>query len=352
MNDTEAAVESGPQGFLVKVQGSDAIYLQEGDELYHLEKPEVAGVNGYDLGMVVTLSPGSIEVSRAKPLSNLTPSRFSEKRDAIRQSALNPLLKPGMVGAEIGAGAFPHPLPDGVDCVYFDKRTVEELQRYFPGRAIDIGPKLRPIETLGTHEAVFDFLIAHHCLEHTTNPVGVLMEWARTVKPGGLLCISVPDAEMTHDRGRMKPDLEHLILDHVLRRDGSDFGSREHIYSFILGWRNDAFFGPHDKNGLAELARVSVESEENDLHWHAYDLGILECVMQLAGAFGGFQPEVLARSCPRDYPHFDMLNDALMVFRKGPALEGQAHVRTDIRMALADMRERLLAAVELIPRDM
>lgn len=350
-----AANGSGEQqapGFLIRAEASGAIYLVEGEDLYHLLSLEAAEANGYRLEDAVTLSDGEIDHARAKPIHSLTPPRFFSMRESIRESVLNPLLAPGMSGAEIGAGPYPHRLPPGVECVYFDKRNPEELKQYFSSSRIDIAPKLRPIEALRDCRGTFDFLIAHHCLEHTPDPVGAMVEWLRTVKEGGLVCISVPDADLTHDRGRLKPSLEHLILDHVLERDGKDFESREHIYSFILAWRNDGFFGPQDKNGLAELARHSVESPENDLHWHAFDVGILEWVVELAGVFGGFQPEILSRTSPRDYKHFNLLNDALLVFRKGRARGGGAHVRSETRAALSSMRTRLHAAMEAIDPDL
>lgn len=46
---------------------------------------------------------------------------FAE-RDAARLEASRPFLPPGSRGIEIGAGAYPSILPDGVEALHFDKR--------------------------------------------------------------------------------------------------------------------------------------------------------------------------------------------------------------------------------------
>ncbi|MCP6623602.1 class I SAM-dependent methyltransferase, partial [Klebsiella pneumoniae] len=37
-----------------------------------------------------------------------------------------------------------------------------------------------------------DFVIANHVLEHASNPLQVLSNWARVLRPGGTLFITVP----------------------------------------------------------------------------------------------------------------------------------------------------------------
>jgi ubiquinone/menaquinone biosynthesis C-methylase UbiE len=53
-------------------------------------------------------------------------------------------------------------------------------------------------------DASFDRLIASHVLEHLPNPVAVLTEWNRVVKPGGIMSILLPcDPGLFWRTGRM-----------------------------------------------------------------------------------------------------------------------------------------------------
>lgn len=56
-------------------------------------------------------------------------------------------------------------------------------------------------------ESVYDTLIARHVLEHIQDPVEVLKEWVRVVKPGGRLIIVVPNQD---DGSTIPMNPEHL----------------------------------------------------------------------------------------------------------------------------------------------
>lgn len=197
-------------------------------------------------------------------------------------------------GLEIGAGASPQKLPPGSEALYFDKRTRAELSEYF-GASVgaSIRCEVRPVDDI---PLIFpdgaDFLIAHHVLEHTPDPIGTLREWHRFVRSGGTLAVSVPYYALCPDRDRLRPDFEHLLLDHFLNRGGDSFESREHVLSFLCSWVDDS-------PGLANLnkseccRRIVSETKRggHDFHWHAFDHELFRDIVFAAALLDDWAPD-------------------------------------------------------------
>jgi SAM-dependent methyltransferase len=77
----------------------------------------------------------------------------------------------------------------------------------------------------------FSFLVSEHALEHVPNPIKMLNEWKRVLKPDGALILFMPHKERTFDKLRPRTKLEHLINDFkVDRKLGED---DEHIKEWI-----------------------------------------------------------------------------------------------------------------------
>jgi SAM-dependent methyltransferase len=153
-------------------------------------------------------------------------------RDALRADFANAYLK-GQ-GVEIGAGDVPHRLPAGVEVAYYDKRSEAELAKVFGNGQ---RPAPRPVASLhADFPGSCDFLIAHHVLEHCADPIGELISWHKATRDGGVVVLSLPDSNFCPDRGRRVATIDHLLLDHGLGRKETAFESKEHIYSFLLGW--------------------------------------------------------------------------------------------------------------------
>jgi len=92
--------------------------------------------------------------------------------------------------------------------------------RYFSGHGIDIGGRPDPFsQYIGVfplvksvkvwdledgdaqymqscEDAVYDFVVSSHCLEHMHNVTEAFSSWIRIVKPGGYLIITVPDEDL------------------------------------------------------------------------------------------------------------------------------------------------------------
>jgi SAM-dependent methyltransferase len=141
-------------------------------------------------------------------------------------------------GVELGPGHNPYPLPlSGVAVSYVDRWVPEENQALFPELGSDAHfPKpdicanfdadgLAPIA-----DGSQDFVIASHVLEHLANPLAMLGEVHRVLRPGGVLLLLLPDMRRTFDAPRAVTPLDHLI-DEFDR--GVDTVSDEHIVEFI-----------------------------------------------------------------------------------------------------------------------
>lgn len=105
--------------------------------------------------------------------------------------------------------------------------------RYFVGNGIDIGGKPDPLgqysgvfRSMGSvrtwdledgdaqmmasvADNTFDFVHSSHCLEHMVDVQVALKNWARILKPGGFLIVTVPDEDL-YEQGawpsRFNPD--------------------------------------------------------------------------------------------------------------------------------------------------
>lgn len=100
---------------------------------------------------------------------------------------------------------------------------------------------------LSYSDSSFDRLIATHVLEHLINPVSVLREWNRVVKPGGLISIVLPcDPGMLWRMGR------HLGPRRNARKLGLEYDylqAAEHVNSIF----NLVVFIRHHFESLSEL---------------------------------------------------------------------------------------------------
>ncbi len=123
------------------------------------------------------------------------------------------LRVPGMAllsghGLEIGALHERAALPVGCTVEYVDAITREEAAALFP--EIDPAALVDPdhirdldVEGLsGFSDARYDFVVLSHVIEHVADPLALIAEVFRVLKPGGTAVIAAPDKRYTFDRGR------------------------------------------------------------------------------------------------------------------------------------------------------
>lgn len=206
-----------------------------------------------------------------------------------RYEITKPYLKG--VGLEIGPGIFPQEVPNAAQTLCFDVRSRPELSTLF-NVPLEQTPEVYPLDTIATQfPEGADFLIAHHVIEHCSNPIAVLIEWVNYLKPGGVLVVSAPYHSATHDKGRTVPSLDHILMDYLFDRGDTSFESLEHIFSFTHAWRDAGHAKTLDKHGVANWAFSAAQSKKNDLHWHAFNYFLLEQIIWVAS--------LLSRRCVR-----------------------------------------------------
>ncbi len=133
-------------------------------------------------------------------------------------------------GLEIGALNAPFPFQPGVEVLYSDLLTREQVAEMYPGsRLPDIQSDSESFPTI--EDGAFDFIVANHVLEHVTSPIDALREWQRILRDDGLLMLALPDKRFTFDAPRRRTTLAHLIADANSKSD-----PRERNYAHLLEW--------------------------------------------------------------------------------------------------------------------
>lgn len=167
-------------------------------------------------------------------------------------------------GLEIGALHMPLKLPAGASASYVDRFELAELRAHYP--ELDDYELVRPDiiddgETLSTvADDSVDFVVANHMLEHCEDPIRTLSNLLRTLRPGGVLFMAVPDKRFTFDRERDTTTLSHLVRDHD---EGPEQSRSRHYDEWV------ELFPGEDGVPPAELAR-NLEAERYSIHFHVW----------------------------------------------------------------------------------
>jgi SAM-dependent methyltransferase len=192
-------------------------------------------------------------------------------------------------GIEIGPGHSPFPVPAGVKVSYVDRWEPTENSSLFPELGDpqtfpkpDIPVNLDRDRLSAVPDESQDFVIASHIIEHLANPLAMLMEIHRVLRPGGFLILLLPDRHRTFDRERAPTPLAHLVDEY--RRDIREVDDA-HIVDFIIGCLKSTG-DDRDTNLLV----FEPSSEEIDLHRrrsvhaHVWDMSEFEDVLAFAAA--------------------------------------------------------------------
>lgn len=199
-------------------------------------------------------------------------------------------------GLEIGALHNPQKVSSGVQVRYLDKLTHQECVERFP--ELDAEDMVRPsviddgFELNNVVDSSQDFLIANHVLEHSPNPLQVLVNWSRVVKPGGVLFVTVPIADACFDRGRNTTTLQHLVEDHRLCAKGraEEFKARnlEHYLEWVsisepaLLKEQGAEPLTSSEEQRRERAEVLLHSDV-DIHFHTFSVSSFKHMLNYFG---------------------------------------------------------------------
>jgi SAM-dependent methyltransferase len=194
---------------------------------------------------------------------------------------------------ELGPGSQPFPAP-GADTVVYADRSIEggrdrnfpELVGLPPGPQADLDLDVDKLATVD--DGSFDAVVASHIVEHLADPVGLLAEVHRVLRPGGRLVLLLPDRHHTFDAGRAPTTLAHVLDEH---RRGVTEVDEEHIREFCEAiWRGpvihpDEVRAWHDPDRLD--ADILALHRRRSIHVHCWTPE--ELVTMVAGtvAVGG-----------------------------------------------------------------
>lgn len=140
-------------------------------------------------------------------------------------------------GLEVGPGHVPLVTADADREVrYVDRWQPNENRELFPELEDAFFPRPDVVSDLNKEglSAIAseseDFVVASHVLEHMANPLRLLTDFYRVLRPGGVLLILLPDRRLTFDRNRAATPLEHVVREY---HDGVDEVDDEHILEFL-----------------------------------------------------------------------------------------------------------------------
>ncbi len=157
-------------------------------------------------------------------------------------------------GLEIGAGIAPvAPRRNGFNVETLDCCTREELVEKYRFLGAEAEARIEEVDyvwhgesyaDLTGREHAYDWVIASHVIEHSTDLLGFLLECDRLLKPGGVLALAIPDKRFCMDTFRPVSSLARVIDvhgngDHRLHSKGET--AEQQLYSVTrndrIAWR-------------------------------------------------------------------------------------------------------------------
>lgn len=177
-------------------------------------------------------------------------------------------------GIEIGALHNPLPLPRQAQVTYVDRMNVADLKKHYAEfRNLTLAPVaiLSNGETLnGISDQSQDFVIGNHLIEHAQDPIRMLDNWLRVLRPGGVIFLTLPDKRFTFDRDRSSTSVDHLIRDH---QEGPTSSRRYHYRE----WVEQVAHTPPDQAGSSI---DQLDESDYSIHFHAWDTpGFIEFLL-------------------------------------------------------------------------
>ena len=183
-------------------------------------------------------------------------------------------------GIEVGALGQPLLVPQGVRVSYVDRISKAEALARFPALG---GKHLVKPTVIGDGFSLDfiaaksqDFVIANHVLEHSPDPLGVLLHWSRILKPGGILFVTVPHVDHSFDRGRSVTPLAHLVEDHGCAASGNTEAlwtrSRSHYTEWVTISQVNAEGPTQARLTPAESDRLADQllAAREEIHFHTF----------------------------------------------------------------------------------
>ncbi len=174
------------------------------------------------------------------------------------------------LGLEIGPSLRPcAPKKKGYNVEIVDHLNKEELVNKYTAMGLDASNieevdyiwDGRPYSEVTGRENYYDYIIASHVIEHTTDFVGFLQDCSSMLKETGVLSLAIPDKRFTMDHFRMVTTTGKVIDDHL---DVFHYGS--------VGTLIDYAMHVTRRQGLTSWSRQDDSRIERKYKWiHGYE---------------------------------------------------------------------------------
>ena len=179
-------------------------------------------------------------------------------------------------GIELGPGHSPFaPLPPDATVRYVDRWQPEENAALFAelgdASQFPVPDVVANLDTdrLGAFaDGSEDFVICSHVLEHMADPIGLLCDVHRVLRPGGTVLILLPDRHRTFDRAREPTPLAHLVADHAA---GVTEVDDAHVEEFLTNAYEDPAVRHHIPNDAEERRALFAHHRQRSIHAHCWD---------------------------------------------------------------------------------
>jgi SAM-dependent methyltransferase len=171
---------------------------------------------------------------------------------------------------------------------YGDIRDKAALESYFKTR-VEPGAHFDAQTFAGIDDNSLDFVISAHVIEHLRDPLGSIVNAMRTLKPGGVHILVVPDMRYTFDQNRPETSLEHVVADFA---DGGA-GTCRLAYEEHLRFVHPYLTGEtHSELQIDwQASEGSKRWQDFDIHFHAWTRAGFESVLDAAQKLAPFSIE-------------------------------------------------------------
>jgi predicted SAM-dependent methyltransferase len=128
-------------------------------------------------------------------------------------------------------------------------------------------------------------------IEHLANPIAMLVDCYRVLRPGGLLVLLVPDRHKTFDRERSPTPLTHVIDEY--NRDVREVDDA-HVLDYMVGTRN-TLGDPSVTLGFTPemMADLVAVHRKRSVHAHVWNLDEFSEVLSFVTDKLGLQWQVV-----------------------------------------------------------
>lgn len=220
-------------------------------------------------------------------------------------------------GLEIGPSHSPIvPKRDGYHVETLDWLDQAGLRERYKNDSVDLDA-IEPVDYVwksGSYSQLiqksdyYDYIIASHMIEHTTNFAGFLQDCSNLLKKDGILRLAVPDKRYCFDHYRYTTSLAEVLNNAYMPNDLQSVGNVAEYYmnvvsrkgqiswskpvlpafDFLMRHKNKYYRFLHDKNTAMDGMRRVCENQYIDIHHYVftpasfalliYDLRVLEVI--------------------------------------------------------------------------